>query len=85
MKIKLIFSTVLFFVLSSCDLEIEPFDGVTKDNLGSVPDALLYATDGAYSLMKDQLAYKGVNDFRSTYVRNLHQMLEYPGDNVTLS
>lgn len=85
MKIKAIFSIALVFVMSSCELEIEPFDGVTKDNLGAVPNALLYATNGAYSLMKDQLMYKGGSDFRSTYARNLHQMLEYSGDNVTLS
>ncbi len=50
-------------MLGSCELEIAPFDGVTKDNLANVPNALLTATNGAYSLMKDQLAYKGVNDF----------------------
>jgi hypothetical protein len=36
-------------------------------------------------MMKDQLAYKGITDFRSTYARNIHQMLEYSSDNVTLS
>lgn len=85
MKMKLTFCLAIAFMLSSCDLEVEPFDGVTKDNLANVPNALLTATNGAYSLMKDQLAYKYINDFRSTYARNLHQMLEYASDNVTLS
>jgi starch-binding outer membrane protein, SusD/RagB family len=85
MKIKITFSIALIFIMSSCDLELEPFDGVTSDNLSNVPHALRFATNGTYSLMKDQLSYKGVNDFRSTYARNLHQMLEYSSDNVTLS
>jgi tetratricopeptide (TPR) repeat protein len=85
MKIKVFLSTAMIFIMSSCELEIAPFDGVTKDNLGTVPNALLYATNGGYAMMKDQLMYKGANDFRSTYARNLHQMLEYPSDNVTLS
>lgn len=85
MKFKSIFVLITLVAVTSCDLEIEPFDGVTKDNLGSVPNALEYATNGAYSLMKDQLPYKGIYDFRSTYARNVHQMLEYASDNVTLS
>lgn len=85
MKIKILSFIALLSVTTACELEIAPFDGVTKENLSEVPNALEYATNGAYSLMKDQLPYKGVNDFRSTYARNLHQMLEYSSDNVTLS
>lgn len=84
MKLKLYFATALI-TLSACDLQVDPFDGVTKENLPSVPNALTYATDGAYSLMKDQLAYKDIHDFRSTYTRNMHMMLEYSSDDVTLS
>lgn len=85
MKFKSTLLLITLLLVTSCDLEIEPFDGVTKDNLGTVPNALEYATNGAYSLMKDQLPYKGIYDFRSTYARNVHQMLEYSSDNVTLS
>jgi hypothetical protein len=85
MKIKLSFIIISVFILVSCDMDIAPFDGVTKENLSEVPGGLKFATNGAYSLMKDQLKYKGAYDFRSTYARNLHQMLEFPGDNVTLS
>jgi starch-binding outer membrane protein, SusD/RagB family len=85
MKGKIIFALTLVGLLGSCDLEIEPFDGVTTDNLSKVPQALTTATNGVYSMLKDQLQYKGQNDFRSTYARNLHQMLEYSSDNVTLS
>jgi starch-binding outer membrane protein, SusD/RagB family len=85
MKIKTIFIAFMITLATSCSLEIDPFDGVTRENLADVPDALLYATNGVYSLMKDMLPYKGLPDFRSSYARNLHQMLEYAGDNVTLS
>jgi starch-binding outer membrane protein, SusD/RagB family len=84
MKLKVYIAAALL-ALSACDIQVDPFNGVTKDNLPSVPNALKYATDGAYSLMKDQLLYKGVPDYRSTYARNLHMMLEYSSDNVTLS
>jgi tetratricopeptide (TPR) repeat protein len=85
MKIKVFITSLVLVVLNSCNMEIAPFDGVTKENLSTVPNALKYATNGVYSMMKDQLAYKSAHDFRSTYARNVHQMLEYAGDNVTLS
>jgi starch-binding outer membrane protein, SusD/RagB family len=85
MKISKILFIASLLISSSCNLEIEPFDGITKDNLSTLPNALKYATDGAYSLMKDMLPYKGRFDFRSSYVRNINHMLEYPSDNVTLS
>lgn len=71
--------------LTSCSLEVDPFDGITKENLATLPNALEYATNGAYSLMKDLLPYKGRSDFRSSYARNINHMLEFQGDNVTLS
>ena len=86
MRVKEAICIVLLLIAAaSCSLEIEPADGIVKDNLGTVPNALLYATNGCYALMKDSLPYKGALDYRSSYVRNLHQLLEYQADNVTLS
>jgi starch-binding outer membrane protein, SusD/RagB family len=85
MKIRITICLALVLGMSSCDLELAPFDGITRDNLANVPNALAYATNGTYSLMKDQLPYNERFDFRSTYARNVHQMLEYASDNVTLS
>jgi starch-binding outer membrane protein, SusD/RagB family len=87
MKFKILVSITLLLVVSSCDLEIAPFDSVTRENLATVPNALTYATNGTYTLMKDQVLYKTdvQVDFRSSYARNLYQMLEYQTDNVTLS
>jgi starch-binding outer membrane protein, SusD/RagB family len=85
MKTHQLLILIFIFISSSCNLEIEPFDGITKENLATLPNALQYATNGAYSLMKDMLQYKGRSDFRSSYARNMNHMLEYPSDNVTLS
>jgi tetratricopeptide (TPR) repeat protein len=71
--------------LTACDLDSSPYDAITRDQLPTTPNALLMSTDGVYALMKPNLPYKGRNDHRSTYVRNLHHVLEYPSDNVTLS
>ena len=85
MKTIYTFIIIAFLTFVSCSLEVAPFDGVTKENLATLPNALEYATNGAYSLMKDMLPYKGRFDFRSSYARNINHMLEYAGDNVTLS
>ncbi|MBY0432611.1 MAG: RagB/SusD family nutrient uptake outer membrane protein [Cyclobacteriaceae bacterium] len=85
MKFKIIFVFGLLLSATSCNLEIAPFDGITRENLATVPGTLKSATNGTYSLMKDMLPYRGQFDFRSSYARNLYQMLEYPTDNVTLS
>lgn len=84
MKTK-IFILALAIGASACQLDIAPYEGITNDNLATVPDALQSATNGTYALMKDHVLYRGQDDFRSTYSRNLHMMMEYPADNVTLS
>jgi starch-binding outer membrane protein, SusD/RagB family len=76
---------LLLLVNVSCDMEIVPSDGITKDQLAQVPNGLEYATNGNYSMFKDILLYNDQIDTRNTYVRHLNQMAEYPGDNVTLS
>jgi starch-binding outer membrane protein, SusD/RagB family len=77
--------TCLLFLCNSCDLNVSPFDGITKDQLPSVPNGLEYATNGNYAMMKDILTYNGQLDTRNSYVRHFNQMAEYPADNVTLS
>jgi starch-binding outer membrane protein, SusD/RagB family len=85
MKFRIAFIIALILGVSSCNLEIAPFDGITRDNLATVPGTLKSATNGTYSLMKDMLPYRGQSDFRSSYARNLYQLLEFQTDNVTLS
>jgi starch-binding outer membrane protein, SusD/RagB family len=85
MKFKIVFIFTLLLSVTSCNLEIAPFDGITRENLATVPGTLKAATNGTYSLMKDMLDYRGRPDFRSSYARNLYQMLEFQSDNVTLS
>jgi starch-binding outer membrane protein, SusD/RagB family len=66
-------------------MEVVPYDGITKEQLPTVPNGLEYATNGNYSMMKDILTYNDQLDTRNTYVRHFNHMAEYPSDNVTLS
>lgn len=75
----------LVSVSTSCDMDVVPSDGITKDQLTTVPGGLEYATNGNYSMFKDILRYNEIDDVRNTYVRHFNQMAEYPADNVTLS
>lgn len=76
---------VTFLLCSGCDLETEPYDGITKDQLADTPNGIEYATNGNYGLMKEILVYNGTPDVRNQYVRHFNNMAEYPSDNVTLS
>lgn len=81
--LKLMAFTLL--LCAGCDLETEPYDGITKDQLPITPNGIEYATNGNYGLMKEVLVYNGTPDVRNQYVRHFNQMAEYPSDNVTLS
>jgi tetratricopeptide (TPR) repeat protein len=77
--------TFVIFLCSGCDLDTEPYDGITKDQLPNTPNGIEYATNGNYGIMKEVLNYNGTPDVRNTYVRHFNHMAEYPSDNVTLS
>lgn len=76
---------LLLLATVSCDMDVVPSDGVTKEELANVPNGLEYATNGNYTMLKDILEYNDQEDTRNTYVRHFNQLAEYPGDNVTLS
>jgi len=76
---------LLATTLVACELDLTPYDGLTKEELSKYPEGAMYATNGNYSMMKDILEYKGVLDTRNTYVRHLMQLSEFPGDNICLS
>jgi len=60
--------------LSSCDQELEPFDSKSTEAALSTPSDVQIATYGTYSGL-----------VHNDYTRNQHFLLEYPGDNVSLS
>jgi starch-binding outer membrane protein, SusD/RagB family len=76
---------IAFACCTGCDLDTEPYDGITKDQLPNVPNGIEYATNGNYAIIKEILNYNGQPDVRNTYVRHFNQLAEYPSDNVTLS
>ncbi len=86
-RIKYIsYVTVCLLILHvSCDMDVVPSDGITKDQLSDVPNGLQYATNGNYTMIKDILNYNGQDDTRNSYVRHFNHLAEYPADNVTLS
>lgn len=86
MKKSIYFFALSFMILTaSCELDLSPYDGMTKEQLAQYPEGAMYATNGNYAMMKDILEYKGVVDLRNTYVRHYYQLSEFPGDNICLS
>jgi starch-binding outer membrane protein, SusD/RagB family len=63
--------------LVSCNLDRFPSDVVTSDELNSNPQALEVITRGNYALFKQ-------TSFSNGFMRNLHCVGEYGGDNVSL-
>ncbi len=70
--------------LTSCDLAICPSRALTPAQMGEDPGGAMYATDGNYTIFKDEVDYSGYESGNS-YVRHYFQMAEYPSDNICLS
>ncbi len=64
----------LTFLASACSIDKKPYNGLPEDDILQNAQGLRAATDGNYTFIKDE-----------AYTRNLFQMNEFPGDNVTLS
>ncbi len=75
-------SILILSVISACDLEIQPTDKLTVENLLSLEDGLEVATAGNYALLKDVLSFRGEENLNNSYVRHLYQMSEFAADNV---
>lgn len=56
------------------DLALEPYNGITNENVVTTLAGLQNATIGTYSFIKDE-----------NYVRNYHIFTEYASDNLSLS
>lgn len=75
---KLLIILPIIALLISCDLERNPYDQISVDELFSDPGSIETATIGNYALLKGDVGYNG-------WVDDLHRISEYAGDNVTLS
>lgn len=81
-KIIYISSILMLSIVSACNLDIQPTDRLTVDNLLSLEDGLEVATAGNYALLKDVLSFRGEENLNNSYVRHLYQMSEFAADNV---
>ena len=75
----------LVLALSACELDQLPTDGIVNEALSDNYEGLLAATDGNYALMKDFVEFDNRLDPGGTWIRQFHQLSEFPSDNVMLS
>lgn len=76
---KLYILLPIFVLLAvSCDLERDPYNQISVDELFSDPGSIETATLGNYALLKGDIGFDG-------WVDDLHRISEYAGDNVALS
>ena len=72
MKNKLLYSSIIFFFLSSCSLDKEPFTDLTNESIENTEGAIDALNLGNYHTLK-------------SWVENWHRVTEYPTDEVSLS
>ncbi len=76
--------SVTLLAMTSCKMDLFPTGSMTPDEMAQDPGGAVYATDGNYSMFKDQVEYVAYANGNS-YVRHYFQMAEFPADNCTLS
>lgn len=69
----------------SCNMDFYRSDTMTSTQFQDDPESAVYSTDGAYSLFKDILAYRGKTDSGLTFIKLWAHMSEMRGDNAMLS
>ncbi|WP_421876720.1 RagB/SusD family nutrient uptake outer membrane protein [Marinoscillum sp.] len=83
MKFLKILTIASLLITTSCDLEIQPENKSTIDNLLAEDGGIETATNGNYALLKDVLAFGGAGpNSNNDYTRHLYQMSEFAADNV---
>ncbi|WP_103863522.1 RagB/SusD family nutrient uptake outer membrane protein [Aquimarina sp. I32.4] len=78
MKKLIILLPVFALILHSCDLETNPYEEISVEELFSDPESIETATIGNYALLKGDKGFDG-------WVDDLHRISEYGGDNISLS
>lgn len=72
-------------LLSSCDLNYFPQDEVTSEALSQNYEGLCTMTDGNYSMLKDNMEYKGSSSTSYTFCRRGLEMAEFSSDELIIS
>ena len=71
--------------VSACNMDLYRSDTMTSSQFKDDPESAVYSTDGAYSMFKDILAYRGKEDSGLTFIKLWAHMTEMRGDNAMLS
>ncbi|HCX21415.1 MAG: RagB/SusD family nutrient uptake outer membrane protein [Flammeovirgaceae bacterium] len=82
---KVLYSLFVLLLVSSCELDQLPSDGIVSESLSSNYEGLLAATNGNYAMMKDLVEYDNKLYTANYWIRHQHQLSEYSSDNVMLS
>ncbi len=84
---KIFVFVISALTLASCNMDFISSDAMTSEKLKEDPSSAVFTTDGLYSLLQDNLAYKGQSGGESGnyYIRHYFQLTELRGDNVTVS
>ena len=85
MKKLLLYIIPMLILLSSCNLDFFPTDGMSPEQLAKDQSGAAYMTDGNYSLFKDEFLTSWSYQSGNSYVRHFFLMTEYPSDNICLS
>ncbi|MBQ6198218.1 MAG: RagB/SusD family nutrient uptake outer membrane protein [Bacteroidales bacterium] len=73
------------FAFWGCNMDFFRSDTMTSSQFKDDPESAVYSTDGAYSMFKDILAYRGKTDSGLTFIKLWDHMSEMRGDNAMLS
>ncbi|VXD14274.1 RagB/SusD family nutrient uptake outer membrane protein [Marinoscillum sp. 108] len=72
-------------ILTACELDQLPSDGIVNESLASNYEGLVAATNGNYAMLKKLIVYDNKEYTANYWVRNDHQLSEFPSDNVMIS
>ena len=85
MKKLILYIIPVLILLTSCNLDFFPTDGMSPEQLAKDQSGAAYMTDGNYSLFKDEFVTSWSYQSGNSYVRHYFLMSEYPSDNICLS
>ena len=84
-RLNIFLTIAACLVLTGCNMDFFRSDTMTSTQFQSDPGSAVYSTDGAYSMFKDILAYRGKEDSGLTFIKLWAHMSEMRGDNAMLS
>ncbi|MBE0651588.1 MAG: RagB/SusD family nutrient uptake outer membrane protein [Bacteroidales bacterium] len=82
-NLNLIGLLALIIMSQSCrKMNVAPTDQMSTSSIASSSGALLDVTNGNYALLKDNVAFNGVQNQNDMYLRQYFQMSNFAGDNI---